>query len=167
MKIYPLSSSSSYFLQGMCANGKGDGKGRKRSLNLFDEAIQRPCHFFPPTSNIKSQTRLFTISPFSLSATDISPSQLLPLEKFSDFLDFEFNPRCFAMVVSDLENCTTYKFNSYECGKCRSAAVTFIRFPHKWDILVIKEKKSGTYWSCNMFRFNQVTAWIPVYLYKN
>ena len=30
----------------MCANGKGDGKGRKRSLNLFDVSIRAGTRLF-------------------------------------------------------------------------------------------------------------------------
>ena len=50
----------------MCANGKGDGKGRKRSLNLFDESIQPPCHFFPQrqTSKARPDYLLFYSLPF-------------------------------------------------------------------------------------------------------
>ena len=100
MKMYVFSSSSSYFLQGMWANGKGDGLGRKRSLNLFDESIQRPCHFFPPTSNIKSQTRLFTISP-------CLPQRFCPLNvkthfrNIKDFMNLE--PRS-SFLAKNLEN---------------------------------------------------------------
>ena len=72
MKMYYLlSSSSGYFLWRDVRKWKGRWKGEEKKFESFWWVYSTPVSLFPPTSNIKSQTRLFTIL---LSA--IWPSQL-------------------------------------------------------------------------------------------